>query len=234
MLGSASYSAMMAMVGPAALPSTVARNAVGSPPTPRSTRAPCFSRNAVSQPAALSSWKQSSGVEWIWCEIASRSLARRSTASVTFVLAWSRASAAMLVSRLEGVVDRPLERVGGARVVGPAPPPQLLDDALARSGRTVLPQLELGAAGRDAEGDGGQLIERALVEGIVDGERAVLSLGLMLGEETLLLRHDHRGILRHCAHALEDDGAVIRRGGAAVLRMHPVRGNHGQNLVHLE
>src|SRR5262249_24996653 len=72
---------------PAALPSTVARNALGSPPTPRSTRAPCFSRNMVSQPAACSSWKQSSGVEWIWCEIASRSSARRSTASVTLVLA---------------------------------------------------------------------------------------------------------------------------------------------------
>src|SRR5215813_2886452 len=140
----------------------------------------------------------------------------------------------MLVSRLEGVIDRPLERVGGTRVVGPAPASQLLDDALARRRRTILSQLELGAAGRDAESDGGQLVERALVEGIVDGERTVPSLGLMLGEEALLLRHHHRGILRYLARALEDDVAVIRRGGAAVLRMHPVRGNHGQNLVHLE
>src|SRR5262250_2691577 len=108
----------------------------------------------------------------------------------------------MLVSRLEGVIDRPLERVGG-----PAPPSQLLDDALARRRRTILSQLELGAAGRDAESDGGQLVERALVERIVDGERAVLALGLMLGEETPLLRHDHRGILRYLARALEDHGA---------------------------
>src|SRR6266850_1719857 len=41
MPGSASYSAMMAIVGPAPEPGIVARNAVASPPTPRSTRAPC-------------------------------------------------------------------------------------------------------------------------------------------------------------------------------------------------
>src|SRR5467141_3534693 len=52
-LGRASYSAMMATVGPGLLPSIVARKAVGKPPTPRSTRAPCFSRNALRHPAAL-------------------------------------------------------------------------------------------------------------------------------------------------------------------------------------
>ena len=40
--GSASYSAMIAMVGPGPEPAIVARNAVGSPPTPRSTWAPCL------------------------------------------------------------------------------------------------------------------------------------------------------------------------------------------------
>ena len=39
-LGNASYSAMMAMVGPGPLPSMVARKAVGRPPTPCSTRVP--------------------------------------------------------------------------------------------------------------------------------------------------------------------------------------------------
>src|SRR5215475_15993790 len=150
MLGRASYSAMMAMVGPAAWPSMVARKAVGSPPTPRSTRAPCCSRNAASQPAAFSSWKQSSGVEWIWCEIFSRSSARRSTVSVTLVLAWSSASAVMLVSRLEGMIDRPLQRVRGPSIVGPAAPAQLLDDLAARGHRPVLSELELGATCRDA------------------------------------------------------------------------------------
>ena len=62
MFGSASYSAMIAMVGPAPRPAMVARNAVGSPPTPRSTAAPCRSRNSVSQPAALCSLKHSSGL----------------------------------------------------------------------------------------------------------------------------------------------------------------------------
>src|SRR5207244_3627636 len=85
--GSASYSAMIAMVGPEPEPSIVARNAVGRPPTPRSTRAPCFSRNSVSQPCAFSSWKQSSGVSWILCDSASRSSAIRSTAAATLCLA---------------------------------------------------------------------------------------------------------------------------------------------------
>ncbi len=66
MLGRASYSAMMATVGPGPAPSMVARNAVGRPPTPDSTRAPCFSRKAPSHPAAFSSLKQSSGLPWIW------------------------------------------------------------------------------------------------------------------------------------------------------------------------
>ena len=92
-LGKASYSAMMAMVGPrplpepASIPSIVARKAVGKPPTPRSTRAPCFSRKALSHPAAFSSLKQSSGLPWICSDIFSRSSARRSTASATFVFA---------------------------------------------------------------------------------------------------------------------------------------------------
>src|SRR5215813_3141018 len=234
MFGRASYSAMMAMVGPAAWPSMVARKAVGSPPTPRSTRAPCCSRNAASQPAAFSSWKQSSGVEWIWCEIFSRSSARRSTVSVTLVLAWSSASAVMLVSRLEGMIDRPLQRVRGPSIVGPAAPAQLLDDLAARGHRPVLPELELGATRRDAQGDRGEVVEGALVEGIVDGERSVPSLGLMLGEEALLLSHHHGGILRHPALALEDDCAVIRGGRASVFRVDPVRGNYREDLVHLK
>jgi len=66
MFGNASYSAMIAMVGPGPAPAMVARNAVGSPPTPRSTTAPCRSRKSASQPAALCSSKHSSGLAWIW------------------------------------------------------------------------------------------------------------------------------------------------------------------------
>ena len=84
--GSASYSAMIAIVGPGPVPLIVARNAVGNPPTPRSTWAPCFSRNSVSQPCAFSSLKQSSGVSWIRWESASSESARRSTAPATFCL----------------------------------------------------------------------------------------------------------------------------------------------------
>ena len=55
MPGSASYSAITAIVGPSPDPGTSARNAVGSPPTPRSTRHPWRSRKSVSQAAACSS-----------------------------------------------------------------------------------------------------------------------------------------------------------------------------------
>ncbi len=53
--GSASYSHMMAIVGPSPV-SIVARNAVSTPATPRSTLKPWAARNSVSQPAALTSW----------------------------------------------------------------------------------------------------------------------------------------------------------------------------------
>ena len=84
--GSASYSARIAMVGPGPPPSIVARKAVGSEPTPRSTFAPCVSRSSVSHAWARSSLKQSSGVSWMRCESASSSSARRSTACTTFGL----------------------------------------------------------------------------------------------------------------------------------------------------
>ena len=61
----------------------VARNAVGRPPTARSTLAPCFSRNSVSHACAFSSLKQSSGLSWILSDSASRSSASRSTAPAT-------------------------------------------------------------------------------------------------------------------------------------------------------
>ena len=56
MPGSASYSHMIATVGPSPAPFTVARNAVGTPPTPRSTSNPLASRNPQSQPEACTSW----------------------------------------------------------------------------------------------------------------------------------------------------------------------------------
>src|SRR5260370_2014856 len=99
---------MMATVGPGFAPSMVARNAVGSPPTPRSTRAPCFSRKSLSHSDAFSSLKQSSGLPWIWREIFSRSSARRSTASVTLVLAWSSVSDAIRELLLGGLDPRGL------------------------------------------------------------------------------------------------------------------------------
>src|SRR5262245_14001297 len=86
MEGRASYSARMAMVGPAPIPSIVARNAVGSPPTERSTWAPRFSRNSVSQACAFSSLKHNSGLSWILWESASRSSASPSTAPAMFRL----------------------------------------------------------------------------------------------------------------------------------------------------
>ncbi len=87
MSGSASYSAMIAMVGPGPWPAMVARNAVGSPPTPRSTAAPCFARKSASQAEALCSSKHSSGLAWIWWLICSSSSASRSTVSATRFLA---------------------------------------------------------------------------------------------------------------------------------------------------
>src|SRR5882724_1364217 len=92
MEGRASYSARIAMVGPAPAPLIVARKAVGRPPMERSTWAPCFSRNSVSQACAFSSWKHSSGVSWIRWESASRSSASPSTAPATFCLALAIAS----------------------------------------------------------------------------------------------------------------------------------------------
>ena len=109
MPGSASYSAMIAIVGPAPMPAIVARNAVASPPTPRSTRAPCFSRNSASQPCACSSLKASSGVSWMRCESRSRSSASRSTASVTVGL-----TASAPLTRAPGVAPSP-RRIRGAR-----------------------------------------------------------------------------------------------------------------------
>ncbi len=55
MPGSASYSHMIATVGPSPPPFTVARNAVGTPATPRSTSNPLASRNVESQPQAWTS-----------------------------------------------------------------------------------------------------------------------------------------------------------------------------------
>src|SRR5512138_3330219 len=108
MFGSASYSAMIAMVGPGPAPAIVARNAVGSPPTPRSTAAPCLARKSVSQPAALCSSKHSSGWAWIWRLMCSSSSASRSTVSATRVLAWSRGvpGAIALLAPVELVLGR--------------------------------------------------------------------------------------------------------------------------------
>src|SRR5262249_27007098 len=89
--GNASYSAMIATRGPGPVPGMVARNAVGSPPTPRSTRSPRFSRKSVSQPWAFSSLKQSSGFAWICSDSFSSSSAKPSTAAMTRVLVSSSA-----------------------------------------------------------------------------------------------------------------------------------------------
>src|SRR2546426_336551 len=90
MPGRASYSAMIATRGPRPVPGTIARNAVGTPPTPRSTRSPRFSRNSVSQPWAFSSLKQSSGLAWICSDSPSSSSARASTAATTRAFVSSR------------------------------------------------------------------------------------------------------------------------------------------------
>src|SRR5215468_7367227 len=141
---------------------------------------------------------------------------------------------AMLLSRDDGVIDGPLERVRRAGVIGPVPVPQLLDDTPARVHGPVLAELELGAASGDPKRHAREMVERALVERIVHAERPVPSLGLVLGEEPLLLRENDRGILRHRRHAFEDHGAVIGRGRARVLGVHPVRGDDRQDFIHLE
>src|SRR5215468_2468050 len=99
MPGSASYSAMIATRGPGPVPGMVARNAVGRPPTPRSTWSPRFSRKSVSQPWAFSSLKQSSGFAWICSDNFSSSSANASTAAMTRALVSS--SALMRPSPLE-------------------------------------------------------------------------------------------------------------------------------------
>src|SRR3990170_2116767 len=250
-LGSASYSAMMAMVGPGPWPPMVARKAVGSPPTPRSTWAPCASRNAVSQAAAFSSLKPSSGFSWMRWLSRSRSSASRSTASAILLLAASRVSfvAAMpLSSRLSAgrgapssglgsgwlTVDGPLEGVGRAPVAGPPALPEQGDDLPPRLHGPVLGELELGPDGRHLEPHRGQLAEGAAIERVLHAQRPVATLGLMLGEEAHLLRQHLRGVLGHGGPALEDRRAVIGRGGSGVFRVHPVGRDHGQDLVHLE
>src|SRR5438309_797495 len=80
--GSASYSQRIATVGPSPV-SMVARNAVATPATPRSTLKPCLSRKSPSHAAALTSWYASSGLSWICRDSFSRSSARRSTACGT-------------------------------------------------------------------------------------------------------------------------------------------------------
>src|SRR5262249_9467397 len=112
--GNASYSAMIATRGPGPVPGMVARNAVGSPPTPRSTRSPRFSRKSVSQPWAFSSLKQSSGFAWICSDSFSSSPAKASTAVMTRALVSS--SALMRPSPLE-VLLQASEQAGVAEQV---------------------------------------------------------------------------------------------------------------------
>src|SRR4029450_6143894 len=110
MEGGASYSARMAMVGPAPTPFIVARNAVASPPTERSTWAPCFSRNSVSQAGAFSSLKHSSGLSWIRWESASRSSASPSTAPATFRLTLAIGSSKAVTVGLSWICGVPRPR----------------------------------------------------------------------------------------------------------------------------
>src|SRR3990172_2933866 len=249
--GSASYSAMMAMVGPGPWPAIVARKAVGSPPTPRSTWAPWASRNAVSQAAAFSSLKQSSGFSWMRWLSRSRSSASRSTASAILLLAASRVSLVAAMPLSSGLsagrgapssglgagwlpVDGPLEGVGRAPVAGPPALPEQGADLPPRLHGPVLGELELGPDGRHLEPHRGQLADGAAIERVLHAERPVAALGLMLGEEAHLLRQHLPRILGHPALALEDDRAVIGRGGPGVFRVHPVGRDHGPDLVHLE
>ena len=80
MPGSASYSARIASVGPGSPPSSSARNAVASPPTPRATRRPPRSSSSASRALARCPLNRSSGFAWMSWLVARRGLRSSSTA----------------------------------------------------------------------------------------------------------------------------------------------------------
>src|SRR5438128_12448870 len=79
----------------------------------------------------------------------------------------SRPAAFRRPSRFGASVDRPLERVGCATVVGPAPLAELGDHQLPSRRTPILPELELRAPAVDLERHGGKLSHGPAIERIV-------------------------------------------------------------------
>src|SRR5207302_6972535 len=105
--------------------------------------------------------------------------------------------------------------------------------ALPRLRGPVLAELELGAAARDLEAHRRERLERAAIERISRVECRVATLRLVAREEPALLGRDGDRILDHGGVALEDHRPMVRGRRTGVLRVHPVGGDHTQDLVHL-
>src|ERR671931_394342 len=142
--GSASYSAQTTTrSGPWPVR---AANAVGSPPTPRSTRSPAPSSASHSQAQARSSWKPSSGWAWMrWLSATSRSPAPSTRARVACFA--SLAIGCTLPERAARDHDGAIGVVPGdqRRRLAVPPPPQRHVGADVRVGQ-VLDRLEGTAA----------------------------------------------------------------------------------------
>src|SRR5262252_4370791 len=115
--------------------------------------------------------------------------------AVIFIASSSGAHAFGPIRRLGVSVDRPLERIGRAPVVGPAATAKLGDYLLPGLDWAILPQLELGAPAIDRESHRGELRHCASIEGTVGIERPEAALGLVSRQQPRLLRRDRHGIL---------------------------------------
>ena len=93
------------------------------------------------------------------------------------------------------VTERPLQRVGGARVGGATALAQLRNDATPRLSGTILAELELDPRALDAEPDRREPVKRAEIQRVVGGHRAEAAFGLVAAEQANLLRGHEIGCL---------------------------------------
>src|SRR4051812_11458822 len=161
--GSASYSATIATRAPPAVPAR-ARSAVGRPPSPRSTAMWRDATSSEIHPAALTSWKRSSGLAWRLADRAIRSWASADTASSIAALSCSgiampgrsagRVAASIAQASVRGPdVDPVVVERRAAGLIGEPLRGQRVD--VARAGGVGEPEHPLGHrdAGRDAVAD---------------------------------------------------------------------------------
>src|SRR5215467_7169871 len=105
--------------------------------------------------------------------------------------------AVIFIASSSRLIQRPLERVGGAAIVGPAALAELGDDLAPSLGGSILPQLELRAPAVDVEPHRRELRHRAAIERALGVERTEAAFRLIPGEKTLLLGRDRRRVLHH-------------------------------------